>query len=94
MPDVLHDLREPDAVFLGGGGLPALEAAVKVGRPTRVVAALAAVERVGPVLDLLGHQGFSAGGSQLSVSRLSVLPDGTHRLAGANPVFVLWGDRA
>jgi precorrin-6Y C5,15-methyltransferase (decarboxylating) len=94
MPGVLSGLRDPDSVFLGGGGLPALEAALKVGRPTRVVAALAALERVGPVLEVLDQQGFSTGGSQLASSRLSALPDGTHRLAGANPVFVVWGERS
>jgi precorrin-6B C5,15-methyltransferase / cobalt-precorrin-6B C5,C15-methyltransferase len=93
MPEVLPDLREADAVFLGGGGLPVLEAALKVGRPTRVVAALAAVERVGPVLEILAHQGFSTGGTQLAASRLTPLPGGTHRLAAENPVFVLWGER-
>ena len=93
MPDVLHDLREADSVFLGGGGVPTLEAALKVGRPTRVVVTLASLERVGPVLEVLAHQGFSTGGSQLSASRLAMLPDGTHRLAAENPVFVLWGER-
>lgn len=93
MPDVLFGLREPDSVFLGGGGPWVLEAALKTGHPTRVVAAVAAVERVGPILDLLAEQGFSTGGSQLAASRLSSLPDGTHRLAATNPVFVLWGER-
>jgi precorrin-6Y C5,15-methyltransferase (decarboxylating) len=94
MPGVLSGLRDPDSLFLGGGGVPTLEAALKIGHPTRVVAALAALERVGPVLEVLDQQGFSTGGSQLSSSRLSLLPDGTHRLAGANPVFVLWGERS
>jgi precorrin-6B C5,15-methyltransferase / cobalt-precorrin-6B C5,C15-methyltransferase len=93
MPGVLGGLREADSVFLGGGGVPALEEALKTGHPTRVVAALAAVERVGPVLEVLDQQGFSSEGTQLAGSRLAVLPDGTHRLAGANPVFVLWGRR-
>jgi precorrin-6Y C5,15-methyltransferase (decarboxylating) len=94
MPGVLAGLREPDSVFLGGGGLPALEQALNVGHPTRVVAALAALERVGPVLEVLDQQGFSTAGSQLASSRLATLPDGTHRLAGANPVFVVWGERS
>jgi precorrin-6Y C5,15-methyltransferase (decarboxylating) len=94
MPGVLTGLREADAVFLGGGGVPVLEAALKVGHPTRVVAAVAAIERVGPVLEVLDQQGFSTGGTQLASSRLSVLPDRTHRLAGTNPVFILWGERS
>lgn len=93
LPDAVYGLRAADCVFLGGGGVPALEAALKVGHPTRVVAALAAIDRVGPVLQTLTDQGFSAAGSQIAASRLSVLPDGSHRLAGANPVFVLWGER-
>ena len=75
MPDVLQTLREPDSVFVGGGGLSTLEGALKVGRPLRVVATLASVERVGSVLELLAHQGFSTGGTQLAASRLSMLPD-------------------
>jgi precorrin-6Y C5,15-methyltransferase (decarboxylating) len=94
MPDVLTGLRDPDAVFLGGGGVPVLEAALKAGHPTRVVAALAAIERVGPVLEVLDQQGFSSGATQLASSRLAALPDGSHRLAGANPVFVVWGERS
>ena len=94
MPDALAGLREADAVFLGGGGPPALEAALKIGDPTRVVAAVAALERVAPILEVLDQQGFSTGGSQLAAARLSRLPDGTHRLAGTNPVFVLWGERS
>ena len=94
MPESLDSLREADSVFLGGGGLISLEAALKVGRPTRVVATLASLERVGPVIDVLAHQGFSTAGTQLAASRLSMLPDGTHRLAAENPVFVLWGERS
>ena len=94
LPEALDGLRAPDSVFLGGGGLAAVEAALKVGHATRVVAALAALERVGPVLETLAQQGFSVAGSQLAASRLSVLPDGSHRLAATNPVFVVWGDRS
>ncbi len=93
MPDALDGLREADSIFLGGGGLRVLEAALKIGHPTRVVAALAALERVAPVLETLAQQGFSASGSQIAASRLAALPDGTHRLAATNPVFVLWGER-
>ncbi|MDX6257028.1 MAG: precorrin-6B C5,15-methyltransferase / cobalt-precorrin-6B C5,C15-methyltransferase [Frankiales bacterium] len=94
MPEALTGLRDPDAVFLGGGGVPVLEAALKVGHPTRVVAALAAIERVGPALDVLDQQGFSTGGTQLAGSRLAALPDGSRRLVGTNPVFVVWGERS
>jgi precorrin-6B C5,15-methyltransferase / cobalt-precorrin-6B C5,C15-methyltransferase len=93
MPEALNNLREPGSIFLGGGGVRVLEVALKVGQPTRVAAAVAAVERVGSVLEVLDQQGFSTGASQIAVSRLAQLPDGTHRLAGANPVFVIWGER-
>ena len=93
MPEVLDGLREADSVFLGGGGVAALEAALKVGHPRHVVAAFAAVERIGPALEVLDQQGFSTGGSQLASSRITTLPDGSHRLAATNPVFVVWGDR-
>jgi precorrin-6Y C5,15-methyltransferase (decarboxylating) len=94
MPDAMHGLRQANSVFVGGGGLSAIEGALKVGRPLRVVVTLASLERVGPVLEVLAHQGFSTGGSQLAASRLSMLPDGTHRLSAENPVFVLWGERS
>jgi precorrin-6Y C5,15-methyltransferase (decarboxylating) len=71
-----------------------LEAALKVGHATRVVAALAGVERVGPVLEVLDQQEFSTAGTQLVSSRIVGLPDGSHRLVAGNPVFVVWGERA
>src|SRR5207248_9462053 len=92
LPEVLDGLRAPDAVFVGGGGPRVLEAALKA-QPRRVVAAVAALERVGAVLEVLDQQGFSAEGVQVAASRLSRLPGGGHRLAATNPVFVLWGER-
>jgi precorrin-6Y C5,15-methyltransferase (decarboxylating) len=93
LPDGLGGVRAPNAVFLGGGGPAVLEAALAAGRPQRAVAALAAVDRVGPVLDVLARHGMRAGGSQIAASRLRALPDGSHRLVAANPVFVVWGER-
>jgi precorrin-6Y C5,15-methyltransferase (decarboxylating) len=92
LPDAVDGLRAPDAVFLGGGGAGVLAVALKA-QPRRVVAAVASLEHAAAVLDVLDQQGFSPEGSQLSVSRLSALPDGSHRLAASNPVFVLWGVR-
>ena len=46
-PEALEDLPDPDAVFVGGGGL-AVISAVAARRPARVVVALAAVQRAGP----------------------------------------------
>ena len=93
MPEALAGLRTPDAVFVGGGGPAALEEALKA-QPSRVVAAVAAIERAGEMLELLDRQGFSAEGSQVGAARLTPLPGGGHRLAAVNPVFVLWGERS
>jgi precorrin-6Y C5,15-methyltransferase (decarboxylating) len=91
-PAVLRGLPDPDAAFVGGGGLDAL-AAVADRRPARVVAALAALDRVGPAVDILRSNGFLVEGVQLSASRLTDLPGGSLRLAATNPVVVLTGER-
>ncbi|MEU8050749.1 precorrin-6y C5,15-methyltransferase (decarboxylating) subunit CbiE [Micromonospora haikouensis] len=91
-PAALAGLPDPDAAFVGGGGLAAL-AAVAARRPARVVAALAALDRVAPALDLLRGHGYRAEGVQLSAARLAELPGGSVRLAATNPVFVLTADR-
>jgi precorrin-6Y C5,15-methyltransferase (decarboxylating) len=88
------DLPAPDAIFVGGGGDEAIEAAVRTGVPARVVVTLASIDRVRPVCDLLTKLGYTAEGSQLQASRLAPLPGGSLRLAALNPVFVLWADRA
>lgn len=83
-------LPDPDAVFAGGGGLPVLVKILKR-KPERLVAALAAIERVGPALAAMRDAGYAAEAVALQASRLSPLPDGSHRLAAQNPVFVLSG---
>ena len=52
--------------------------------------ALAAVQRAGQAAKLLGEAGYQVDGTLLQASRLAPLPDGAHRLAAANPVFLLW----
>lgn len=84
----LSGLPAPDAVFVGGGGIAMVQAAVAAA-PDRIVVALAAIERVGPVLDLLA--GYRTEASMLQASRLIALPDGSHRLAAQNPVVVVSG---
>jgi precorrin-6Y C5,15-methyltransferase (decarboxylating) len=91
-PAALAGLPEPDAVFVGGGG-PSVLAAVLDRRPARVVAAYAGLERVGPALAALAQAGYTADGTQLQASRLTPLPDKTHRLAAVNPVVIIWGER-
>jgi precorrin-6Y C5,15-methyltransferase (decarboxylating) len=90
-PSVLADLPRPDAVFVGGGGLDVVRAALEAG-PARIVVTLASVERVGKVIRLLEADGRTVGGVLSQSSRLAPLPDGTHRFAALNPVYVLWGN--
>jgi precorrin-6Y C5,15-methyltransferase (decarboxylating) len=92
-PEVLVGLPDPDAVFVGGGGAAVLTACLERG-PARVVAAYAAVERVGPALEVLTLAGYRAGGTQLQANRLATLPGGVHRLEATNPVYVVWGERS
>jgi len=85
-PDALTTLPDPDRVFVGGGGIGVLDAALRRLRPGgRVVATFAALDRAAQAADRLGHL------VQVSVGRGAPLPDGGWRLAGANPVFVAWG---
>ena len=92
-PAVLDGLPHPDAVFVGGGGLDTVRAALSFG-PRRVVAALAAIERAGEVASLLAADNRKVDGVLTQSSRLAVLPDGSHRFAAQNPVFVIWGETA
>jgi precorrin-6Y C5,15-methyltransferase (decarboxylating) len=91
-PDVLADLPDPDAVFVGGGG-PDVVAACARRALRSVVVTLAAVDRVPEVRRVLAAEGLSTGGVLLQASRLAPLPGDTSRLAATNPVFVLWGER-
>ncbi|NUL03784.1 precorrin-6y C5,15-methyltransferase (decarboxylating) subunit CbiE [Streptomyces lunaelactis] len=94
-PTVLSHLADPDAVFIGGGGaeLPAIVAACARRARRTVVVALAALDRVPSVRSALGAAGFASDGVLLHSSRLAPLPGDVTRLAAANPVFLLWGDR-
>ncbi|GAA5195425.1 bifunctional cobalt-precorrin-7 (C(5))-methyltransferase/cobalt-precorrin-6B (C(15))-methyltransferase [Rugosimonospora acidiphila] len=89
-PGCLADLPDPDAVFVGGGGIEVLGACL-ARAPGRVVAAYAAVERVGPALTALSAGGYRAQGVQVQANRLSALPGGAHRLAATNPVYLVSG---
>jgi len=91
-PGCLDELPDPDAVFVGGGGLGVLDACA-ARRPARLVAAYAAVERVGPAVAALRDAGYPAEGVQLQANRLVPLPDGSHRLAAVNPVHIVSGVR-
>ncbi|GAA3746568.1 precorrin-6Y C5,15-methyltransferase (decarboxylating) [Spinactinospora alkalitolerans] len=78
-----------DAAFFGGGGDDAIEAAVALCRPERIVVALASVDRIKSVRDLLLLHGYEVGGTQLQASRLADLPNGSLRLAATNPVTLI-----
>lgn len=85
-PDVFARLPDPDRVFVGGGGLPVLDAALARLRPggvvvatyTLVARAAEAAERLGNLVQLTVARGVGTG--ELGV-----------RLAAENPVFVCWG---
>lgn len=92
-PGILAGLPAPDALFAGGGGDAVLGAALELGQPERAVVTLASVDRVRTVSELLAEHGYQVSGLQLQSSRLTSLPGGSLRLAAANPVFVLAGER-
>ncbi|MEU2774296.1 precorrin-6y C5,15-methyltransferase (decarboxylating) subunit CbiE [Streptomyces sp. NPDC007162] len=94
-PEVLDELPDPDAVFVGGGGseLPAVVTACALRARRTVVVAMAALDRVPAARDALTGAGFSCDGVLLQSSRLAPLPGEVTRLAATNPVFLLWGTR-
>jgi precorrin-6B C5,15-methyltransferase / cobalt-precorrin-6B C5,C15-methyltransferase len=92
-PAALGGLPEPDAVFVGGGGVEVVRAVAALPSPRRVVVALAALDRVAPTRDALVAAGFDVEGTQLAAARLVDLPDGGIRLAATNPVMLVWGFR-
>jgi precorrin-6Y C5,15-methyltransferase (decarboxylating) len=89
-PEAFEGLPDPDAVFLGGGGLPALEG-VLARRPATVVVSFAAVDWVGSARWMLSAAGYQVDGVQVATSRLAELPGGSVRLAAQNPVFLVSG---
>jgi precorrin-6Y C5,15-methyltransferase (decarboxylating) len=86
VPAALEALPDPDRVFVGGGGIEALDAALgRVRRHGRVVATYSALDRAALAADRLGSL------VQIGLSRGAALPGGGWRLAAENPVFVAWG---
>lgn len=88
-PQALTGLPAPDVVFVGGGGHRVVSAVAGM-RPARIVAAVAAIERAGRVHAALSAAGYTVEGSLVQAARLAPLPGDAHRLAGTNPVFLLW----
>jgi precorrin-6Y C5,15-methyltransferase (decarboxylating) len=89
-PEVLDDLPDPDAVFIGGGGarLPAILDAVmgRLRAGGRLVVTLATLERLAPTLAAL--QAWSPDLRQIAVAHGVPLADGT-RLQPANPIWLI-----
>ena len=90
-PDALDGLPDPDRVFVGGGGIAVLDAALGRLRPAGVVVgtyavidrALAAASRLGNLVELAVSRGvmMTTGGPGV-------------RLRAENPVFICWGPHA
>ena len=86
-PSALEGLPQPDAVFVGGGGLAVVEACA-ARRPARLVVALATLEQVAPVL--AATVAYAPSAVLLQASALAPLGQG-HRLVPGGPVFVVSG---
>jgi len=85
-PAALAGLPEPDRVFVGGGGLGVLEAALARLRPGgALVATYAVVDRAAAAAARLGNV------VQVSVNRGVPTGELGLRLQAENPVFICWG---
>jgi precorrin-6Y C5,15-methyltransferase (decarboxylating) len=89
-PEVLESMPDPDAVFVGGGGLDVLHACL-ARRPQRIVATFAGIERVGSAATVMSGHGYEVGGVQLQANRLADHTAEMHRWAATNPVALVWG---
>ena len=96
-PDALEALADPDAVFVGGSGghlTEILDVAMERLRDGgRIVVNLAALERTQDVYRLFRSAGLVAEMGMGNSSRGKDMPDGTVRLEGLNPVFVVTARR-
>ncbi|RSM91852.1 precorrin-6y C5,15-methyltransferase (decarboxylating) subunit CbiE [Kibdelosporangium aridum] len=88
----ISGLPAPDAVFIGGGGEAVIRACATVGA-SRIVVALASIDRVGPTRAALKAADYRVDGCQLSVARMTEHSDGSTRLAADDPVTLVWGVR-
>jgi precorrin-6Y C5,15-methyltransferase (decarboxylating) len=85
-PAALGDLPEPDRVFVGGGGLEVLDAALARLRPGGVVVATyALLDRAVRAQERLGNL------VQIAIARGVDVGDIGLRLSAENPVFLCWG---
>ena len=97
-PEVLADLRDPDAVFIGGSGsrLPDIldTAAQRLNPGGRIVVNLAALERTDQTRRRFKESGFQVDVTMVNAARGQEMGDGALRFAGLNPVFVVTAWRA
>jgi precorrin-6B C5,15-methyltransferase / cobalt-precorrin-6B C5,C15-methyltransferase len=85
-PSALSALPDPDRVFVGGGGLEVLDAALPRLRPNgTVVATFALLDRAVQAQKRLGQL------VQVGISRGVETGDLGIRLSAENPVFLCWG---
>ncbi len=93
-PEALHDLPEPDAVFVGGsgGGFEEIVKVAAVRARRAVVLTLVTIERVVPAGEVLEDCGLEVETTFLQTSRMRGI-GGLHRLAAESAVFVVCGSR-
>jgi precorrin-6Y C5,15-methyltransferase (decarboxylating) len=93
-PEVLRDLPEPDAVFVGGtgGNFEEMVKVCAVSVRRSVVLALVGLERVVPAAQILEDCGLVVETTFLQTSRMKGVGD-LHRLAAESNVFVVSGSR-
>ena len=85
-PDALAGLPDPDRVFIGGGGLDVLDAALaRLRQDGAVVATYALLDRAAQAWGRLGNLVEVAVSRGVGTGELGV------RLVAENPVFVCWG---
>ena len=90
---LLHNLPVPDRVFIGGSG-GQMEGIVRHAgerMPSGIIVANAAtIETLHEAVRLLESSGFSAGVSQVSISRSKIV-NGRMHMSALNPIFVITG---
>lgn len=93
-PDSLVNLPAPDRVFIGGSGGRIEEILAFITKlPVRIIVANAAtLETLNKTIKCLRKSDFTVDVSQVAVSRLKAIGDGSC-FAALNPVFVIKGER-
>ncbi|MEM9464140.1 MAG: precorrin-6y C5,15-methyltransferase (decarboxylating) subunit CbiE [Actinomycetota bacterium] len=87
-PGAFADLPDPDRVFVGGGGIDVVEAALARMRPSGILAAtFATIDNAAAASRLVGESGRMV---QIAVNRaVPIGPDRALRFEADNPVFLV-----